>query len=319
VGAGLKALAITQIASLFFVGALLVLWVSEGSFAFTAAGALSPGLRALFAVLLLAAAWGKAAQGPFFTWLPSAMAAPTPASAFLHAAAMVKAGIFLTVRAMMTAGVLSGWPAYLAGGAALVTLYVGLLGYFYQDDLKRLLAFSTIANLALMLLGLALAALGSRAGLEGALLHLWSHAFTKSLLFLAVGAIAFGTGVRSIGALRGLRGPMPLTAAAFFTGALAVSGLPPFGVFWSKLLLLRAALDVGGWWGWAAAILVVVESALSLAWFLWVTHRVLFGSPSFDSVQALPRAMGGVLVGLMVLTLAAPYVGMPLIRWATGG
>lgn len=321
-GAGLKALLMTQFASLFFVGGLLLLWRSTGSFAFGAAGALQPGAKAAFALLLLVAAWGKAAQVPFFPWLPSAMAAPTPASAFLHAAAMVKAGIFLTARVLITAGALSGGPALLAGGAALVTLYVGLAGYFYQDDLKRLLAFSTICNLALMLLGLALGALGSPAGTAGALLHLWSHAFTKTLLFLAVGAIAWATGTRSIRALSGLMATAPLAGAAFFVGALAISGLPPFGVFWSKLLLLRGALALGGWWGWGAVLLLLVESAFSLAWFLGVAHRVLLGDPSEAAAGAapqLPWSMGGVLAALIMLTLAAPYVGLPLVRIAAGG
>ncbi|HWI60588.1 MAG TPA: hydrogenase 4 subunit D [Symbiobacteriaceae bacterium] len=321
VGAGLKALAVTQFASLFFIGALLALYVFTGTVGFGAVKSLPAGWQAAFVVMMLVAAWGKAAQVPFFTWLPSAMAAPTPASAFLHAAAMVKAGIFLTARVLVSAGVLSGGPAMLAGGAALLTLYVGVLGYFYQDDLKRLLAFSTICNLALMLLGLALGGMGYASGLEGALLHLWSHAFTKSLLFLAVGAIAYATGVRSIAALRGLMRSMPLTAAGFLVGALAISGLPPFGVFWSKLLLLRAAIAAGGVWGWSGALLVLVESALSLAWFLWVTHRVLFGPPSPAAAEGHdpPPAMSGVLVGLMALTLVAPYVGMPLVRWVTGG
>ena len=321
VSAGLKALAVTQFASLFFIGAVVGLFTLTGSTGFDAVRRLPGGWQAAFVVLMLIAAWGKAAQAPFYTWLPSAMAAPTPASAFLHAAAMVKAGIFLTARVLVSAGVLTGWPAVLAGGAALVTLYVGLLGYFYQDDLKRLLAFSTICNLALMLLGLAMAGLGSQAGLEGALLHLWSHAFTKSLLFLAVGAVAYATGVRSIAALGGLMRSMPLTAAAFLTGALAICGLPPFGVFWSKLLLLRAAIAAGGILGWTGAVLVLVESGLSLAWFLWVTHRVLFGpsSPAAAEGRDPPRTMAGVLAGLMALTLAAPYVGMPLVRWVTGG
>jgi len=318
---GLKALAVTQFASLFFIGGLLLLYVQTGSFAFDAVARMTPGGRAAFAMLLLVAAWGKAAQVPFFTWLPSAMVAPTPASAFLHAAAMVKAGIFLAARCLVSTGAFTGWIAAVITVAALITLYVGLAGYFYADDLKRLLAFSTIANLALMLVGIGLGAMGSEAGLEGGLLHLWSHAFTKTLLFLCVGAIAWGTGVRAISKLRGLARSMPVTATGFLLGALAISGLPPFGVFWSKLLILRAALDVGGAWGWTTAVLVVIESALSLAWFLWVTHLVLLGQASerAQSGRDPSPAMQTVLVALMGLALFAPYLGMPLIHWIAGG
>jgi len=318
---GLKALAVTQFASLFFIGGLLLLYVETGSFAFDAVARLAPGARAAFALLLLVAAWGKAAQVPFYTWLPSAMVAPTPASAFLHAAAMVKAGIFLAARCLVSTGAFSGWVAAAITVAALVTLYTGLAGYFFADDLKRLLAFSTIANLALMLVGIGMGAMGSAAGLEGGLLHLWSHAFTKTLLFLCVGAISWSTGVRTISELRGLARTMPLTAAGFLLGALAISGLPPFGVFWSKLLILRAALAVGGAWGWTTVTLVVVESAVSLAWFLWVAHLVLFGDSSerARSGRDPSPAMQTVLAALMGLALVAPYLGMPLIHWIAGG
>ncbi|HEY8347022.1 MAG TPA: hydrogenase 4 subunit D [Symbiobacteriaceae bacterium] len=318
---GLKALAVTQFASLFFIGGLLLLYVQTGSFDFGAADRLSGAARAAFVVMLLVAAWGKAAQAPMHTWLPSAMVAPTPASAFLHAAAMVKAGIFLAARCLVSTGVLGGWPALLVTVAALITMYVGLGGYFFADDLKRLLAYSTIANLALMLVGIGLGAMGVAAGLEGGLLHLWSHAFTKTLLFLCVGAISWSAGVRSISRLTGLWQTMPLTAAGFLVGALAISGLPPFGVFWSKLLILRAALAVGGAWGWTTGLLILVESALSLAWFLHVARLVLFGSTSEAASRGADPApvMQAVLGTLMLLTTVAPYVGMPLIHWITGG
>lgn len=318
---GLKALAITQFASLFLIGGLALLYSQTGSFGFDAVADLAPGARGLFAVMMLIAAWGKAAQFPLFTWLPSAMVAPTPASAFLHAAAMVKAGVFLAARMLVSTGVLTGWVALLVTALALLTMYVGLSGYFFADDLKRLLAFSTIANLALMLVGIGLGAMGAAGGLEGAMLHLWSHSFTKTLLFLAVGAMAWATGVRTKSQLAGLVKTMPLTAAAFLVGALAISGLPPFGVFWSKLMILRAALAVGGAWGWSTVVLVLVESAFSLGWFLWVTHRVLFGPASERAAAGRDPSpvMQSVLASLMGLTLFAPYLGMPLVAWIAKG
>lgn len=318
---GLKALAMTQFASLFMIGALLILYAQTGSFSFEGANQLPGGVKAVFVIFMLIAAWGKAAQAPLFSWLPSAMVAPTPASAFLHAAAMVKAGIFLAARCLVSTQVLEGWPALLVTVAALITMYVGLGGYFFADDLKRLLAFSTIANLALMLVGIGLGAAGSTAALEGGLLHLWSHAFTKTLLFLSVGAISWATGVRAMSKLTGLWRSMPLSAAGFLVGALAISGLPPFGVFWSKLLILRGALEAGGAWGWVTVVLVLVESALSLAWFLYVARVILFGQPSEAATHGHDPApvMQGVLGSLMFLALAAPYVGMPIIQWIAKG
>ena len=292
-----------------------------GSFGFDAVARMAPGGQAAFAMLLLVAAWGKAAQVPFFTWLPSAMVAPTPASTFLHTATMVKAGIFLAARCLVSTGAFTGWVAAAIMVAALITLYVGLAGYFYTDDLKRLLAFSTIANLALMLVGIGLGAMGSPAGLEGRLLHLWSRAFTKTLLFLCVGAIAWGTGVRAISQLTGLARTMPLTAAGFLLGALAISGLPPFGVFWSKLLILRGRAGRGRGVGLVDGGAGGGGECALLAWFLWVTHLVLFGESSQRARTGRDPspAMQSVLAALMGLALVAPYLGMPLIHWIAGG
>ena len=121
--------------------------------------------------------------------------------------------------------------------------------------------------------------------------------------------------------LTGLWRSMPLSAAGFLTGALAISGLPPFGVFWSKLLILRGALAAGGAWGWVTVVLVLVESALSLAWFLYVARVILFGQPSEAATYGRDPApvMQGVLGSLMFLALAAPYVGMPIIQWIAKG
>ncbi len=227
----------------------------------------------------MVAAWAKAAQVPFHTWLPDAMAAPTPISAYLHAAAMVKAGVFLMART-----VAAGWevpaPAALALGAmALLTIFVALSFYFVQDDLKRLLAYSTIAHLGYVLLGVALGGLGSLTALRGGVLHILCHGFGKATLFLCAGAVAYVTGSRSISALGGVARSMPLTATAFFVGAAAVTGVPPFACFWSKFMILAGALRAAGRDRTDAGRPGAGrESLISFAWMLHIAQKVFFGA-----------------------------------------
>ena len=202
--AGFKALVMTQVGGAFFLVAILILFARTGSFEFGALALLPDRLRLLVFFLLLLAAWAKAAQVPFHTWLPDAMEAPTPISAYLHAAAMVKAGVFLMARSVSSGWAMPTELGMVMGAMAVVTLFIALSYYFVQDDLKRLLAYSTIAHLGYVLLGISLGALGSTVGFRGGVLHIICHGFSKATLFLCVGAIAYVTGSRSISALGGL-------------------------------------------------------------------------------------------------------------------
>jgi hydrogenase-4 component D len=318
--AGFKAILMTHVGGLFFLAALLVLFEKTGSFAFDAPAQLTPGARGLVFTFLLIAAWAKAAQVPFHTWLPDAMEAPTPISAYLHAAAMVKAGVFLMARA-----VAGGWDVPPAAGAvmsgmAMVTILIALTFYFVQDDLKRLLAYSTIAHLGYMMLGLSIGALGSTTGLQGGVLHLICHSFSKATLFFAVGAVAYITGSRSISQLGGVARVMPLTATAYFVGVFAVTGIPPFACFWSKVMILEGALEIGGLLGAGILAFVLAESLIAFGWMLRVGFKVFFGvQTELAKVNSdPPPAMSATLVILMIAALAIPAVGIPLVRWIGG-
>jgi hydrogenase-4 component D len=267
------------------------------------------------------AAWAKAAQVPFFTWLPDAMAAPTPISAYLHAAAMVKAGVFLIARAAGAGWAMPEGAAVVLAAMAVVTMFVALSYYFVQDDLKRLLAYSTIAHLGYVLLGVALGALGSPVGYQGGVLHIICHGFGKATLFLCAGGIAYMTGSRSIAALGGLGRTMPITAMAFFVGVLAVTGVPPFAGFWSKFMILAGAMQLGGALGPVILVLVLVESLIAFGWMLHVGQKLFFGAPT--ALAPLhsdpPPAMSAVLILLMIGCLAAPLAGLPLVELLGGG
>ena len=329
--AGYKALVLTSIGGGFFALALVVMYIPTHSFEFGALAQLSMRRAGVVFLLLLIAAWVKAAQVPFFTWLPDAMTAPTPISAYLHAAAMVKAGPFLIARVIYGSyGTLTGLRApydlgfttltltghnlgLVVAFAALVTMLVGLYFYFLQDDLKRLLAYSTITHLAYMFFGLGLAIAGVWLGFQAALLHLLAHGIAKTLLFLGVGSLAFATGSRSISALRGLAARMPVTAACFGVGVLALVGVPPLACFWSKLFLLAATVKLGGL---AAALLLIFfagETVLAFYWFLRISQRVLLGEPAPAFTEDPPRAMRGVLVVLAILCLVGVAFAVPFL------
>ena len=331
--AGMKALVMTSFGGLFFVGGLVWVMSATGSMHFNALGLMSPGARAGVFALFLIAAWAKSAQVPFHTWLPDAMAAPTPISAYLHAAAMVKAGVFLIARLLLSGWHLPAGMGLLISIAALVTMFGALYLYFFQDDLKRLLAYSTIAQLGYIFLGLGIGTMGATMASRGAVLHILMHACAKTTLFLTVGAIAYATGTRSMSKLSGLARSMPIPAVAFFVGAFALTGVPPLACFWSKMYVLAGALQLHGAFGPIVLVLVLIESLISFGWFLWVGQKVFFGAPSpiagailrrepEDSANAqlepvgtldTPATMDWVLIAMILLTLVVPIVGIPLV------
>jgi hydrogenase-4 component D len=244
------------------------------------------------------------------------MEAPTPISAYLHAAAMVKAGVYLVARVVLANP--AAWPAMgtVTVVMALVTMFMALMFYFVQDDLKRLLAYSTIAHLGYVLFAIGLGLLGSPVGYKGGLLHIICHGFAKSTLFLSVGAVAYAVGTRSIKALSGVGRALPLVGLAFFVGALAVTGVPPFACFWSKFLILAGTIELGTKVGVLMLILVLAESLISFAWFLRIAQIVFLGEPSPPvlAARANSAAISATLVILIVMCLAAPAIGYWLIN-----
>jgi hydrogenase-4 component D len=317
--AGFKALIITHIGGIAYLFGLLILFVYTHSFSFEALGQLGGGLKAGTFFLLLIAAWAKSAQVPFHTWLPDAMEAPTPISAYLHAAAMVKAGVYLVARLVGSGWAVPREMGLLIAVMAMVTMFMAVLAYFRQDDLKRLLAYSTIVHLGYVLVGVSLGIVGSTVGYQGAALHILCHGVAKATLFLCVGSVAYGTGTRRISQLSGLVRVMPLEAVAFVVGVLAVTGIPPFSCFWSKFFIFVGALESPG--GIVLLVLLATESIISFSWLLWVAQKVFLGRPSPMAAKAVdpPWPMGFALVAGIILCIAAPYLGLPLVRLLVPG
>ncbi len=231
----------------------------------------SPGTLTAALLLILAGVAGKSAQFPLHTWLPDAMAGPTPISALIHAATMVAAGVWAVFRLYPLFEQSPVALAVLAVSAA-VTILLGALAATAQDDLKRVLAWSTVSQIGYMTGALAV---GSPAA---ALFHLLTHAAFKALLFLAAGAVIHAVGTNLLSRMGGLREHMPVTFTAFVIGLGALAGLPPLSGFWSKENVLTAAAHAtegggpapvwAGWLVWVAALLAVGITA-------WYATRLL--------------------------------------------
>ncbi|MFP4166598.1 MAG: hydrogen gas-evolving membrane-bound hydrogenase subunit E [Opitutales bacterium] len=243
----LQALLVTGLGAMAMLAGFILIAVVTGSYSIAEINKLGPVLRespyyTAIAVLILGGAFTKSAQVPFHFWLPNAMTAPTPVSAFLHSATMVKAGVFLLARLNPGLGgtELWFWSLSIVGSATLL-LAVGL-GLFHTD-LKRILAYTTLAVLGLLTL---LIGLGTEVAIKGMVVFLVAHVLYKAALFMAAGAIDHETGTRNVTLLRGLRGIMPVTAVAAVLAVLSKSGVPPFFGFMGKEVVYEAGLGMEG-------------------------------------------------------------------------
>jgi NADH-quinone oxidoreductase subunit L len=289
--ASLKAFLTTRVGDVAFALALAIMWTSTRSFDYAVVlgeGVWSARMATAVALLLLVGAMGKSAQVPLHVWLPDAMAGPTPASALIHAATMVAAGVYLVARAMPIFQAAS--PVAL--GAVLVvgltTVLVGGLLAAVQYDIKKVLAYSTISQLGYMFVALGA---GSQVA---AMFHLTTHAFFKSLLFLAAGVIIHSTKTQDIREMGGLRRVLPWTTATFTAGALALAGVFPFSGFFSKDEILATLLHRGMYVPLGLALLGALITSFYVArlWFRvfgtsWACSRAREGHPEMLAPMVL--------------------------------
>ncbi len=254
-----KAFIVTRIGDFGFLAGILILYTNTGTFDIAQlhnlaiTGMLAGSVLTWAAIGIFAGAMGKSAQFPLHVWLPDAMEGPTPVSALIHAATMVAAGVFLVARtlplfvcsteAITTVAVIGGFTAIFAATMGLV-----------MNDIKRVVAYSTISQLGYMMLALGVAGLGvargghltteaAKAAAAVGIFHLFNHAFFKALLFLGSGSVNHATGTFDMRLMGGLRKAMPWTYATFLIAAISLAGIWPFAGFWSKDEILAVALE----------------------------------------------------------------------------
>ncbi|MGO4342495.1 NADH-quinone oxidoreductase subunit 5 family protein [Pedococcus sp. 2YAF34] len=336
--AAVKAFLVTRLADVGFVLGVVVLAVGAGSTAYrqvlstwaardgagcadtavaACAAAPSGALRTTAMVLLVIGVLGKSGMVPFHDWLPDAMEGPTPASALIHAATMVAAGTFVLAQLFDVLAAADGARWLLAVSTAVTMVYAAVLA-FGQGDLKRLLAYSTLSQVALMLSAIAVAP--AQEGPGAGVLHLYSHAFFKALLFLAIGWLSVTVGGTAAATMRGgLRGHL-LVRPAMFVGLLSLAGVPPLVGFVSKEHVLAAA-EAGASQGVARAWLVLVAGLVTVvltaaycmrAWLV-LDDVTAFHAERHEGDTATPAVRSAVAV-LAVLTVVGGVVVLtPLV------
>jgi len=278
-----------------------------------------PRETTLLALAFLIVGFGtKAGIAPFHPWLPDAHAeAPTPISALLSGV-MLKMAAYALVRVAAPF-----FPFYHPVSLFIVvlgafTMILGVLMALVQDDLKRLLAYSSVSQMGYILMGLGI---GTYLGTYGGLFHLLNHAIDKALLFLAVGAVIYATGARRISELGGLARRMPVTATCFFIGALAISGMPPFNGFMSKITIFLAGAEAHQWWATGIAMFVSILTLVALvkaAWqVLWSHAR---DEKALMEIKEVPASIWAPMVALAACCLVLgiyPQLAYPLLDEAT--
>jgi hydrogenase-4 component D len=316
--AGFTALITTSLGSLCFLAGLAILAVYAHSFNFEDVRFLAPSIKTAFFILLWISALAKGAQVPFQIWLPQAMEAPTPVSAYLHAASMVKVGVFLIARMVTTP--YASYPeslGVLVSLWALFSMFFALLAFLGADDIKKLLAYSTIIHIGYILLGLSLWLMGADIkALQGGILHIINHSVSKGLLFLCAGVISYATGTRKISELGGLGTKLPVNAIAFTVGVFAVGGFPPFACFFSKFYMILGAISLHNWIGILSAVFMVLESTISLTWYTMITHRIFMGEEraNLGDIKPIPLFINIILVFLALATIVAPQLGLEFVK-----
>jgi multicomponent Na+:H+ antiporter subunit A len=296
-----KVLLMTHIAGYGLLAAILVLYFRAGTAIWTdpaVAHSMSTGVFLLMLVALVA----KSVQFPIHTWIPEAMAAPTPVSALLHAACYVKAGVYLAARLHS----FGAWP--LAWSASLiwvgtVTMAVGVMYAMVQTDLKRMLAFSTVSQIGYMMLGIGI---GTPLAITAGLLHCLNHGFFKGGLFLTAGSVQHACGTRDMNKLGGLAQKMPKTTLSWMIGVGSMMGIPLMSGFASKWMLYAAALQAG----WAVPAMVAWAVSLGTVFLGAKATSAVFLGPLTDATKDAHEAAPTMVWGMGFLAAGSIVLGV---------
>jgi NADH-quinone oxidoreductase subunit L len=290
--AGKKAFITNRIGDVGFLLAMFLTFATVGTLnyegLFDRVSTIAPVTVTAIGLLLFMGAVGKSAQIPLYIWLPDAMAGPTPVSALIHAATMVTAGVFLMTRVNPILGAGYDWLPDVIAWVGVITAFVAATIAIAQNDIKKVLAYSTVSQLGYMFLAVGVGAY------VAAIFHMIAHAFFKALLFLGAGSVIHGMdGEQDMRRMGGLRRFMPLTAATFMVGWLAIAGVPPFAGFWSKDDILLFAWGSGGAEGRALWAIGLVTALLTGYYMSRQVFLVFFGEARWRSEPAPQPASVG--------------------------
>jgi NADH-quinone oxidoreductase subunit L len=268
---------------------------------------ISPNILTIVGILLFVGATGKSAQLPLYVWLPDAMEGPTPVSALIHAATMVTAGVYMIARMNFLYVLAPTALEVVAVVGGLTALYAATIG-LVQNDIKRVLAYSTISQLGYMFVGVGVGAFSA------GIFHLMTHAFFKALLFLSAGSVIHAlSGEQDMRKMGGLKDKIPVTHAVFLTAALAISGIPGLSGFFSKDSILASAYASGHKVIWLLGFITALLTAFYIFRLIYMTF---YGDSRVDKhaaehIHESPKVMTVPLIILAILSVIGGYVGVP--------
>jgi NADH-quinone oxidoreductase subunit L len=308
--AAIKAFITTRIGDVPFVFGVFVMTVAAGTANIGAvteaveAGEISGTLLTVGALLLFGGAIGKSAQFPLHVWLPDAMAGPTPVSALIHAATMVVAGVYMIGR-LFTIFEGSEQALLVVAIIGSITMLIAALLATVQDDIKRVLAYSTVSQLGYMVAALGIGAF------TAAFFHLFTHAFFKALLFLGAGSIIHAVHSNNMSDMGGLRTGMRTTFWTFLIGSAALAGIPPLAGFWSKDEIIADAFRNGHEVVWVVTIITALLTAFYMTRAIWLTFFGRYRGQGHPHES--PAIMTAPLVILAVLSAVVGFFGAPFV------
>ena len=293
--ASMKYLFLAGVGSLFALFGIAVIYSTAGTLNLESLSSLvlTPSPSILFGLGLVITGFGvEAAIAPLHTWLPDAHpAAPSPMSALLSGI-VIETGSFTIIRIIASSFYSQSLVAILQPvfvGFAVATMLIGNLSAYYQDDLKRLLAFSSVAQVGYVLLGISTFTIG---GISASVFHIWNHAILKGLFFLLAGIVTFTFGTRSLNDMAGIGRKWPLLGFLLSLNALAMTGVPPFGMFWSEFLIILSTLGTKSAFLTAATLLMLLNIALSIGYYFRIIRRIAFDKESeyLNNAKVKPRS-----------------------------
>jgi NADH:ubiquinone oxidoreductase subunit 5 (subunit L)/multisubunit Na+/H+ antiporter MnhA subunit len=297
-----KAFLVTALGALAMLLGFVMLWGLTGSFDLAVIRQKLAGqpFPALAVGLILMGILSKSSTLPFHTWLPDAGVAPSPVTALLHAAVLVKIGVYVFARLMVaTVPLTPAWQTavlVIAAASALVTACAALI----ETDMKRIIAYSTVSQIAFIFLGLAS---GTVVGVAGGLLYILMHGLAKGGLFLSAGIVEQNTHTKDIRQMGGLMATMPITAVAFALCAFSVMGIPPLGGFFSKYMVLRGGIEGGHLW---ISLVFVAGAVLTILYLFRLFAAVFLGQ---TRLSVAPKEGSPLMVGCVALLAGLSLLG----------
>ncbi|MES2807131.1 MAG: NADH-quinone oxidoreductase subunit L [Bacteroidota bacterium] len=305
-----KAFIMNRVGDLGFLIGMFLIFQNFGSLdydnVFTAASNSSGAPLVLITMLLFVGAMGKSAQLPLFTWLPDAMAGPTPVSALIHAATMVTAGVYMIARSNILFTLAPATMHFVALVGLLTAVFAALIA-LTQTDIKKVLAYSTVSQLGYMFLGLGVGAY------TGAFFHVLTHAFFKALLFLGAGSVIHAmSGEQDMRKMGGLKGKIKITFATMLIGTIAIAGIPPFSGFFSKDEILAAAFAHSTTF-YVVGVITAMLTSFYMFRMMYLTFWGKFRGTHEQEhhLHESPPSMTVPLIVLAVLSAVAGFIGVP--------